>query len=130
MPSMKEIRARLRELGLENEFGYRKEIKSVPECLHRDESLLAITSGIREGKRWYILVTEGRVLILSKPPLGQLRLIGIERSAVQSVESKRGLFFATVTVATGEGTYTFTNVLKKSLPSFLSTLTEGPAQTD
>lgn len=120
MPSMREIKARLRELGLENEFGYRAESRRIPECLEQDETLRAITSGLREGRRWYVLLTENRILYLAKPTLADPRLVAINRSEVLNVEEKRGLFFGSLTIRTAQDTYTFTNVLKKSLPSFLA----------
>ncbi|TVR68369.1 MAG: hypothetical protein EA427_10680 [Spirochaetaceae bacterium] len=122
MATMKEIRARLRVLGLENEFGYRREIKRLPECLERDETLIAITSGIREGARWYILLTEHRLLLLSKPTMADPRLVGIKREEIRHTEHRKGFFLASLRIDTIGGSYTFTNVLKKSLPSFLSAL--------
>lgn len=125
---MNEIRARLRELGLENEFGYRREAKLLPDCLESDETLQAITGGIREGARWYILLTERRLLLLSKPSLGQVRLIGLDRSEIRQVEPRKGLIFASLSIETTQGAYTFTNVLKKSLPPFMAALAHGEAQ--
>lgn len=120
MPTIKEIKARLRELGLENEFGYRAETRRIPECLEQDETLRGITAGIYQGRRWYVLLTEQRLLLLAKPTMGSPRLVAIEFGQVRNIAIKKGLIFGTLTIETTTDSYTFTNVLKKSIPSFLT----------
>lgn len=120
MPTMQEIKARLRELGLENEFGYRTETRRIPECLERDETLRGITAGIYGGRRWYVLLTERRLLLLAKPTLGSPQLIEIKHDQVKDLAIKKGWIFGTLTITTATDSYTFTNVLKKSIPSFMS----------
>lgn len=122
MATLKQIKARLRELGLENEYGYRAETKLIPKSLEADEELLQMSSGIREGRRWYLVLTPRRLLFLTKPSLGSPGLIAIEREKIKSVTDHKKLFFASLTVETEEGEYVFSNVLKKSIPSFLQEL--------
>lgn len=122
MATLKQIKARLRELGLENEYGYRAETKLIPKSLEADEELLQMTSGIREGRRWYLVLTPRRLLLLTKPTLGTPGLVAIEREKIKGVTDRRKLFFASLTIETEEGEYVFSNVLKKSLPSFLREL--------
>lgn len=119
MASLKEIKARLHELELANEYGYRSEIKLLPNALEAGERLLALSSGIREGRRWYLVFTERRLLLLAKPTMGDPRLISIPREDILEVDARRGLIFAKIQVRTTRDSYTFTNVLKKSLPTFL-----------
>jgi hypothetical protein len=123
MTSLKDISSRLRELGLENEYRYRAETRRIPECLEGSETLRAITSGIRGGKRWLLLLTEHRLLLLTKPTMGSPDLIAIDRTRIRNVSAEKGLFFGTVTIITETDTYTFTNALKKSLPTFLAACT-------
>ena len=120
MATKKEIKDRLRALGLENEYGYRAETKLIPESLAESENLLAITSGIRQGRRWFIILTEGRLLMLTKPTMGKPHLVAVQRDEVRGLEGSRGLLFGSLTVETAEGVYAFSNVLKKSLPHFLA----------
>ena len=120
MATKKEIKDRLRALGLENEYGYRAEAKLIPESLEAGEHLRAITSGIRESRRWFIILTEGRLLMLTKPTLGRPHLVAVQRDEVKGIEGHRGLLFGSLTVETAEGVYSFSNVLKKSLPHFLA----------
>jgi len=120
MPSLKEIMSRLRELGLESEYRYRAETRRIPECLDASETLRGITSGIRSGRRWMILVTEGRILLLTKPTISSPDLIALDRTDIRDVTTERGLIFGTVTIVTEKDSYTFSNVLKKSLPTFIS----------
>jgi hypothetical protein len=119
MASLKEIKARLHELELGNEYGYRSEIKLLPNALAAGETVLALSSGIREGRRWYLVFTEQRLLLLAKPTMGDPRLISLPREDLVEVTGHRGLIFGKIQVRTALDTYTFTNVLKKSLPSFL-----------
>lgn len=121
MATLREVKAKLRELGLENEYGYRAETRLIPESLEAGEHMLSITSGIREGRRWYLLITEGRLLLLSKPTMASPSLIAIPREEIRSIDGKKGLFFASVTVDTEQGSYSFSNVLKKSFFHFIST---------
>ncbi len=118
--NLKEIKQNLRKLGLESEYGYRPEIKLIPDSLDAGESLLAISSGIRKGRRWYIVLTEKRLLMLTKPTMGSPSLIALDRAVIQQIEKKKGLLFASITVKTEEGKYRFSNVLKKSVAPFLA----------
>jgi hypothetical protein len=122
MATLKEIRARLRQLGLENEYGYRAEAKLIPRALEGDEELLQITSGVREGQRWLLIVTARRLVLLSKPTMGSPNVIAIPREDLRTVRGRRGLLFGSLTLETGTDTYSFSNVLKKSLPGFLEEL--------
>lgn len=126
MSSMKEIRSRLRDQGLENEYGYRKEVRLIPECLTHGEEFLAMSSGIRDGTRWFIVATSSRLLLLTKPSVGDLRLIGIVRDEIRSLSARRGLIFGSLQIETTQGSYTFTNVLKKSISVFLAAATPLP----
>jgi hypothetical protein len=119
MATLKEIRKRLRQLGLESEYGYRAEAKLIPGVLEADEELQRISSGVREGQRWILLLTPRRLLFLAKPTMGDHRSVALPREAIRRVDGKRGVFFARLEIESDAGTYRFTNVLKKSLASFL-----------
>jgi hypothetical protein len=67
-----------------------------------------------------ILVTEGRILLLTKPTISSPDLIALDRTDIRDVTTERGLIFGTVTIVTEKDSYTFSNVLKKSLPTFIS----------
>ncbi len=121
MATLRQIKVRLRELGLENEYGYRAETKLIPDALEEGETLLHITSGIREGRRWYVLLTEGRILFLTKPTMGSPHLVAIDADGVRRVHGRKGLLFGSLGIETDEGSYSFSNVLKKSLNPFLET---------
>jgi hypothetical protein len=127
MATMREIRARLRQLGLETEYGYRHDTKLIPGILEGDEQLLQITSGVRKGQRWLLLITQRRLLLVTKPTMGAPTIVEIPREELLGAEGRKGLLFGSLTVRSSAGEYTFSNVLKKSLPQFLAELEKEPS---
>ena len=53
---------------------------------------------------------------------GLPNVIAIPREDLRTVQGRRGLLFGSLTLETGTDTYSFSNVLKKSLPGFLEEL--------
>lgn len=119
MATLKDIKDRLRELNLENEYGYRKEIRLIPQALTPDESVRTMTSGTYDGRRWAVVLTGQRILFLSKPALGKPSLVAFDHEQVRAVKGRKGFLFGSLTIETEQNIYIFSNILKKSLPRFL-----------
>lgn len=129
MTTLKEVKDKLRDLGLGPAYGYRREIRLIPETLRQNEQLRAITSGLYDGQRWYLLACGERLYFLAKPRMGQPQSIVIERVDIRSVKARKSVIFATITIETKRATYKFSNVLKKSLPSFLQEMNDNTSST-
>ncbi len=122
MATLKELKARLSELGVEREYGYRRELRLLPEILKPDEELRAVTSGLHDGQRRLVVLTQRRLLVLQKPAVGKPNLLYVPREEVTAAEARRGLLFGVLTIHTSDRAFVFHNVAKKSLPPFLEDL--------
>ena len=122
MATLKELKARLSELGLERDYGYRRELKLLPETLEPDEVVCAVTSGVYDGLRRLVVLTQRRLLVLQNPPVGKPSLLYVPRKDISAAEGRRGLLFAALTLHTTAQPLVFHNVLKKSLAPFLKSL--------
>ncbi|MFO8064055.1 MAG: PH domain-containing protein [Spirochaetia bacterium] len=118
MATLHQIQARLKELGLQNDYGYRRETRLLPNVLEADEQLLAVTSGVLNGMRRLVVLTERRLLFVSKPTMGEPRLFAVPREDLVAVRGSKGLVFGSLSFETADGTYRLDNVLKKSMAQF------------
>lgn len=125
MATLQELKARLSELGLERDYGYRRELRLLPDILEPDEEVRAVTSGVYDGLRRLVVLTQRRLLVLQKPTVGKASLLYVPRNDISAAEGKRGLLFAALTLHTSAQPFVFHNVLKKSLPPFLEDLGSG-----
>ena len=105
-----DLTSRLQELGLYSDFYYRKELKALGGLLKDYEQLNALLTGVQEGNRKLIAVTDRRILILFTA-LGGGDVKVIPRQAVKSWEfHKTLLLFTTLTLETNGGArFVFTN---------------------
>ena len=55
---------RLRELGIYSDFYYRKELKALTQVMGEYEKLNCLVTGVHEGNRKMVAVTDRRILIL------------------------------------------------------------------
>jgi len=104
---------RLRELGIYNDFYYRKELKALSQVLGDYERLNCLLTGVHEGNRKMVAVTDRRILILFTP-LGGGDLKVIRRESVKQWRFEKKLLFSNLTIETNGGAaFTFTNTQGK-----------------
>jgi hypothetical protein len=104
---------RLRELGIYSDFYYRKELKALTQVLGEYERLNCLLTGVHEGNRKMVAVTDRRILILFTP-LGGGELKVIRRESVKDWRFEKKLLFSTLTIETNGGAvFTFTNTQGK-----------------
>lgn len=128
MATLDEIKQRLAELGLEKEYRFRRELRLLPDIFESGEHMRAVTSGVYEGLRRLVVLTEERLLVLQKPTLGKPNLLYVPRGEITDVEARNGLLFAVLTVHTTAGPFVFHNTAKKSVGFFLGALGDLGAQ--
>ena len=104
---------RLRELGIYSDFYYRKELKALTQVLGEYEQLNCLLTGVHEGNRKLVAVTDRRILILFTP-FGGGDMKVIRRESVKDWRFEKKLLFSTLTLETkGGAVFTFTNTQGK-----------------
>ena len=108
-----ELDDRLRELGIYSDFYYRKELKALVQVLGDYERLNCLLTGVHEGNRKLVAVTDRRILILFTA-LGGGEMKMIRRESVKEWRFDKKLLFHTLTIETNGGaSFTFTNTQGK-----------------
>ena len=104
---------RLRELGIYSDFYYRKELKALMQVLGEYERLNCLLTGVHEGNRKLVAVTDRRILILFTP-FGGGDMKVIRRDSVKDWRFDKKFLFSTLTIETNGGaSFTFTNTQGK-----------------
>lgn len=103
------VNARLQELGIYNEYYYRKEIKPLAQMLYYGEKLNCILTGVHEANRKMLVITDQRVMIIFSGALGSGDFKVIKRSAVTDWSFDKKLFLSKVFFTAAGEEYVFTN---------------------
>ena len=104
---------RLRELGIYSDFYYRKELKALTQVLGEYEKLNCLLTGVHEGNRKMVAVTDRRIIVLFTA-LGGGDVKIIRREVVKDWRFEKKFLFSTLTIETNGGAvFTFTNTQGK-----------------
>ena len=104
---------RLRELGIYSDFYYRKELKALMQVLGEYERLNCLLTGVHEGNRKLVAVTDRRILILFTP-FGGGDMKVIRRESVKDWRFEKKFLFSNLIIETNGGaTFTFTTTQGK-----------------
>lgn len=96
---------RLKELGIYSEYYYRLELKSLGKLLNVDEILNCVLTGIVNGSRRMVAVTNYRILIISASALASGEVITFRRDAVKSWKFVRKFLLSSIEIETDEQTF-------------------------
>ena len=108
-----ELDDRLRELGIYSDFYYRKELKALTQVLGEYEKLNCLLTGVHEGNRKMVAVTDRRILILFTP-FGGGDMKVIRRESVKDWRFEKKFLFSNLIIETNGGaSFTFTNTQGK-----------------
>ena len=108
-----DLNERLQELGIYSDFYYRKELRALSGMLGEYERLNCLLTGVHEGNRKLVAVTDRRILILFTA-LGGGDMKMIRRESVKEWRFDKKLLFHTLTIETNGGaSFTFTNTQGK-----------------
>ena len=108
-----DLEKRLRELGIYSDFYYRKELKALCEVLGEYERLNCLLTGVHEGNRKMVAVTDRRIIVLFTA-LGGGDVKIIRRESVKTYRFNKKFLFSTLTIETNGGAaFTFTNTQGK-----------------
>lgn len=101
---------RLRELSIYSDFYYRKELKALVQVIGDGEQLNCVLTGVHEGNRKMLAITDRRILILFAGALAAGSVTVIQRDAVNEYRFEKKFPFSNVSFQTGGGEcFTFTN---------------------
>ena len=115
---------RLRELGIYSDFYYRKEIKPLAQMLGEYERLNCLLTGVHEGNRKMVAVTDRRIVILFTA-LGGGDVKIIRRESIKDWRFEKKLLFSSLTIETNGGaSFTFTNTQGKLKDRFTWAMNE------
>ena len=104
---------RLRELGIYSDFYYRKELKALSQVMGEYERLNCLLTGVHEGNRKMVAVTDRRIIVLFTA-LGGGDVKIIRRESVKEYRFDKKWLFSTLTIETNGGaTFVFTNTQGK-----------------
>ena len=121
---------RLRELGIYSDFYYRKELKALAQVLGDYEKLNCVLTGVHEGNRKLVAVTDRRILILFTP-FGGGDMKVIRRESVKDWRFEKQFLFSTLTIETAGGAIlTFTNTQGKLRDLFARAMSEPIPATE
>ena len=100
---------RLQELSIYSDFYYRKELKLLAQLLEDGEVLNCILTGVHDGNRKMLAVTDSRLLIVFSAPLGSGEVKVIRRDAVGEALFRKKLLSSSVSFTAGGEKFVFTN---------------------
>ena len=108
-----ELNGRLQELGLYSDYYYRKELRALTQVMGEYEKLNCLLTGVHEGNRKLVAVTDRRIIILFTA-LGGGDVKMIRRESVKDWRFEKQFLFSTLTIETaGDAILTFTNTQGK-----------------
>lgn len=101
-------------------IGTKKELKELPSVLNADEKILYMAPGMWEKNNWLMVCTDKRVLFLDKGLVYRFNLKEIPVERINSVESKRSLFFGQLHLWSGSAKIIVTYCPKGDVQKFAS----------
>ena len=106
----KALDKRMRELSIYSDFYYRKELGALAQVIQDGEQLNCILTGVHEGNRKMLAITDQRVIILFAGALAAKNVTVMRRSVISEYRFEKKLPFSNVSLRTDSGTeFVFTN---------------------
>ena len=104
-----DLEKRLRELGLYSSYFQRKELKPLSQMLKEGEQLNCILTGVYNGNRSMLAVTDRRLLVIFAGVFGSGEFKVVKREAVKSHWFNKKLLFSEAGFATSDERFVFAN---------------------
>lgn len=121
MPTLEQVRSQIEKLPHKYIFYTKKEIRHLPKILGEGESVLALTSGYRDGKTWLAVCTDRRLLLINSGMFFGLRVVQMNLDRIQSMDSSHIIFFGSIRFWDGASSIEISLVLKDSIEPFMQT---------
>jgi hypothetical protein len=106
----KALDRRLQELSIYSDFYHRKELNALAQVLTEDETLNCILTGVNEGNRKMLAITDRRLMIIFAGALSAKDFVVVQRSAVKEFRFEKKFLFSRAGFCTNSGAeYVFEN---------------------
>ena len=103
------LQKRLQELGLYSTYFQRKELKPLAPMMKEGEQLNCILTGVYNGNRSMLAVTDRRLLVIFAGALGSGEFKVVRREAVKDHWFRKKLLFSEAGFSTENETFVFAN---------------------
>ena len=105
----KSLEKRLQELGIYSNYFQRKELKPLAQMMKEGEQLNCILTGVYNGNRSMLAVTDSRLLVIFAGALGSGEFKVVRREAVKNRWFNKKLLFSEAGFATESERFVFAN---------------------
>jgi len=102
----KYLEDRLRELGIYSEYYHRLELKPLAAMVPYDEKINCILTGVYQGTRKLLAVTDARIIIVGAGPLVDTNIVVVNRGVVTDWKFNRKFILSSVSFTAQGKTYT------------------------
>ena len=99
----KKLDKRLQELSIYSDFYYRKELNALAQVIEENERLNCVLTGVNEGNRKMLAVTDRRLIIIFAGALAAKAVTVIQRSAVTEYRFDKKILFSKLSFHTSNG---------------------------
>lgn len=103
----KYLEQRLKDLKIYDKYYYRLELKSLASYLYYDENVNCILTGVYDGMRRLVAVTDARIIIVTAGPMVKTEFLVIKRGAVKSWKFTKRFLFSSFEFRTEKSCFTF-----------------------
>lgn len=110
------VQDQLKQAGVTDLFGTKKEVRALPTILTDDEQIVYATSGLVDGNTVLVLLTQTRILFIDKGLLYGIKSTEIPLDMVNGVSYGKGLILGKVAVTNGASTTMIENIEKGNAP--------------
>lgn len=114
----------LKDIGVTDLFGTKKEVKTLVQLLKKDESVLYATSGFIDNNTYLIVCTDLRLLFLDKGMIYGLKKFEYPFTKINSVSYKLGIVFGELEVYHGSTSILIKNIMKETVERMSLTIQE------
>ncbi len=105
----KALDRRLQELSIYSDFYHRKELNALAQVLADDETLNCILTGVHDGNRKMLAISDRRLMIIFAGALSAKDFVVIQRSAVKEYRFDKKFLFSKAGFRTSSEEFVFEN---------------------
>ncbi|AVM20777.1 TPA: PH domain-containing protein [Staphylococcus aureus] len=122
--NLSKIYQRFSEIGVEDLFGTKKEVKELPMILKDNENIMYVTSGLYNNNTYLIVCTDLRLLFLDKGMIYGLKFHEFPFEKINSVSYKKGLLFGEIIIHHGSSSIAIGSISKNTVSRMAETIQE------